>query len=188
MPLTSQAALAFRDRSVSMHDSTLPVPGISSGGQKRRGRGILIISNSAWHTELSTCPSPRLLTLSKMAICFYCGSPGRGCPCKFPHRERIWGQMLSAKRALVLLRYSMALVLEQRKMGYCEGADRTRVQSIVWNVGVTKATPVPPFRPPVFWCSPGWAGRYSPLKGSNWVPVLALLEWQATPQASQCRP
>lgn len=145
MPLTSQAALAFRDRSVSMHDSTLPVSGISSGGQKRRRRGILIISNSAWHTELSTCPSPRLLTLSKMAICFYCGSP-----CKFPHRERIWGQMLSAKRALVLLRYSMALVLEQRKMGYCEGADRTRVQSIVMECGGYKGFSCSPLPPPSF--------------------------------------
>lgn len=150
MPLTSQAAFAFRDRSVSMHDSTLLVPWISSGVQKRRRRGILIISNSAWHTELSTCPSPRLLTLFKMAICFYCGSPGRGCSCKFPHRERIWGQMLSAKKALVLLRYSMALVLEQRKMGYCEGADRTRVQSIVMECGSYKGYSCSPLPPPSF--------------------------------------
>lgn len=135
MPLTSQAAFAFRDRSVSRHDSMLLVPRISSGVQKRRKRSILIISNSAWHTELS---SPRLLTLSKMAICFYCGSLGRGCPCKFLHKERIWGQMLSAKKALVLLRYSMALVLEQRQTEYCEGADRTRVQSILVECGSYK--------------------------------------------------
>lgn len=44
--------------------------------EKRRRISFLIISSSAWQTELSTCPSPGLLNLAKIPICFFCGIGG----------------------------------------------------------------------------------------------------------------
>jgi hypothetical protein len=67
--------------------------------KKRRGISFLITSNSAWQMELSTCPSPGLLNLAKIPICFFGGSTRKAADVS-SHRknQKILDQMLSSNK------------------------------------------------------------------------------------------
>lgn len=64
--------------------------------EKRRRISFLITSSSAWQIELSTCPSPGLLNLAKIPICFFCGT-GEGADSSSHRIRKSWTKFLAIK-------------------------------------------------------------------------------------------
>lgn len=172
--------------------------------EKRRRISFLITSNSAWQVELSSCPSPGLLNLAKIPICFVCGGSGRGGDSSSHRIRKSWNKYLALTNRepqfwikVKLLRYSTALVFHFILLCFVSGIgtgcgmewvirnDRSKFQLILMEFLSYKGYSC---SPDFFGCKLGESVHNLLSELPYSTPMLSFLEFQDTPEASEWTP